>query len=574
MIAGMQWIDVAVMVAYLLGVTALGVWTVRKVRGLSDFLMPRRFGVAMMVMHAFGTGTSSDQAVSVASATFRLGVSGIWYQWMWLFATPFYWLIAPIMRRFRAVTTADVLRLRYDQSIAVLFALVGMVNMALKIGVLLKGSGALVDACTGGTVPANQALGFITLLFLIYGTAGGLAAAIATDFVQGMMTIAFSVMLLPPLFSAVGGMGGIRARLPDPAMLSLVAPGEIGAFYIAMFALQALVGIIAQPFVMGVCAAGKTELEGRIGFMVGNLVKRLCTVAWCLTALGAVAWYADRGVGRGQIDPDLVYGDLARTFLPRIMPGLLGIFVAGILGGVMSACGSVMIASSGLFTENLYKPWRPGMSNRHYLIVARVTMVLVVAGGLAFAYWLPDVVAGLKIWFKIAPILGIAFWLGLLWRRANVAGAWAAAVAALGAWWLATRAFAVQHVQDWALAAPLRLVWRRSGAPTEIYEPWQIAFYLTAGTLAGVVVSLLTKPVDRERLDRFYALTRTPIVPGEVVKEPCTLPPGVVAPDRPMLATAFGLEIPRPSPTSMAGFVAGWVAVAILIGSFFLLLRI
>ena len=335
MIAGMQWIDVVVMVAYLLGVTALGVWTVRKVRGLSDFLMPRRFGVAMMIMHAFGTGTSSDQAVVVASATFRLGVSGIWYQWMWLFATPFYWLIAPIMRRFRAVTTADVLRLRYDQSVAVLFALVGMANMALKIGVLLKGSGALVDACTGGTVPANVALALITVLFVVYGTAGGLAAAIATDFVQGMMTIAFSVMLLPPLLGAVGGMAGLRAAVPDPAMLSLVAPGEIGAFYIAMFALQALVGIIAQPFVMGVCAAGKTEMEGRVGFMVGNLVKRLCTIAWCLTALAAVAWYAQRGVSRDQIKPDLVYGDLARTFLPTIMPGLLGVFVAALLGGVI-----------------------------------------------------------------------------------------------------------------------------------------------------------------------------------------------------------------------------------------------
>src|SRR5262249_24944550 len=93
MIAGMQWIDVVVLVAYLLGVVTLGVWTVRKVRGLSDFLMPRRFGTAMMIMHAFGTGTSSDQAVAIASATFRFGLAGIWYQWMWLFATPFYWLI-------------------------------------------------------------------------------------------------------------------------------------------------------------------------------------------------------------------------------------------------------------------------------------------------------------------------------------------------------------------------------------------------------------------------------------------------------------------------------------------------
>jgi hypothetical protein len=120
----------------------------------------------------------------------------------------------------------------------------------------------------------------------------------------------------------------------------------------------------------------------------------------------------------------------------------------------------------------------------------------------------------------------------------------------------------------------LRLVWYKSGAPAEVYEPWQIVFYLSAGILAGVVVSLLTRPVAREKLDRFYALTRTPIVPGELVVEPCTLPLGVVTPDRPMLATAFGLEIPRPSRTSLLGFLAGWVAVAALIGSFFLLVRI
>ena len=168
-----------------------------------------------------------------------------------------------------------------------------------------------------------------------------------------------------------------------------------------------------------------------------------------------MAWYAQRGVSRDQIKPDLVYGDLARTFLPTIMPGLLGVFVAALLGGVMSACGSVMISSSGLFTENIYKPWRPGRSNAHYLFVARIMMVVVVACGLAVAYWLPDVVAGLKIWFKVAPILGVAFWLGLLWRRATVAGAWASAIVALAAWWLATRGFVVDAVQGWAIAEPL-----------------------------------------------------------------------------------------------------------------------
>ena len=99
--AGLHPIDGLVVMFYLIGITIMGVWMGRRLTGLDDFFMPRKFGKGMMMMHAFGTGTASDQAVTVSSATFRTGLSGIWYQWLWLFVTPFYWLIAPIFRRFR-----------------------------------------------------------------------------------------------------------------------------------------------------------------------------------------------------------------------------------------------------------------------------------------------------------------------------------------------------------------------------------------------------------------------------------------------------------------------------------------
>ena len=49
-------------------------------------------------MHWLCTGTHSEMAVQVAGATARVGLGGIWYQWMWLFSTPFYWLMAPVTR--------------------------------------------------------------------------------------------------------------------------------------------------------------------------------------------------------------------------------------------------------------------------------------------------------------------------------------------------------------------------------------------------------------------------------------------------------------------------------------------
>ena len=568
--------DIVVLIVYLLGITALGVWTARRVTSSADFFMPRRFGKSMMIMHAFGTGTASDQAVSVAAATMRQGVSGIWYQWIWLITTPFYWLIAPIFRRFRAVTTGDVYSLRFDRGVAMLFAVVGMGGMAVKIGVMLKGAGALVDAGTGGLIDARLAIACITVLFVAYGMAGGLGAAIVTDFVQGLMTLAFSFMLLPFVLNAVGGLDGVKeaitaAGLGDQ-MLSLVAPGKVGLFFIAMMSIQILVGIVAFPSAMGIAAAGKTEMEGRVGYTVGTYIKRICTVAWCLTALGAVAWYLSRGVALSTVDPDNVYGEVARAFLPGVFPGLLGLFLASLLAAVMSSCDSFMIAASGLFTQNLYQPWRPGRSAGHYIGVGRLMGLVVVAGGLAFAFWVSDVIKGVEIWFQINPMMGIAFWLGLLWRRMTVAGAWTSTLAGFGTWWLTTRDVFV----DWAARLPfaesLRLVWVEDGSAA-IYKPWEILAYMVVATSVGILVSLLTRPVTKEKLDRYYALTRTPIQKGEVIETPCTLPPGVAPASREMLLTAGGLEIPKPSRTSVLGFLGGWLAVIALIGGFVLLMR-
>ncbi len=56
------------------------------------------------------------------------------------------------------------------------------------------------------------------------------------------------------------------------------------------------------------------------------------------------------------------------------------------------------------------------------------------------------------------------------------------------------------------------------------YLPWQMIFYLDAGLLAGIAASMVSVRPSKEKLDRFYALVRTPVQPGEVVDAPCTCP--------------------------------------------------
>lgn len=319
---------------------------------------------------------------------------------------------------------------------------------------------------------------------------------------------------------------------------------------------------------LGTCSAGKTEMDGRVGFMGGNFAKRLCTIGWTLTGLAALAWSMQHGISASRMNPDRIYGELARALLPPVSPGLLGLFVASMLASVMSSCSAFMISSSALFTENLYRPLVPNRSAAHYIGASRVASILVVVGGLAFAYWLPSLTKGLEIWLSIAPMLGLAFWMALFWRRMTVAGAWAVVLTGYSVWFLTTRAAVIDAVRELSFASRLRLLWVEPGQAPAVYEPWRIALYMAAAVSAGVVVSLLTKRVDREKLDLFYDLVKTPAQPGERVERPCTLPEGIVVPNRPMLLTAWGLEVPMPSRTSLIGFAIGWLLVGLLVGGF------
>jgi Na+/proline symporter len=559
---GLHFADICILGLYLLAMAAIGVWTARKIKKSDDFFMPRSFGKAMMVMFGFGAGTHSDQAVGVASMSYSSGLSGIWYQWLWLPCTPFYWLIAPVMRRFRAITTGDVFEARYNRSVAVLYAVIGMLNLSVNIGLMLRGSSEVISASTQELLSANLAIVLMTVVFVIYGVAGGLAAAIITDFIQGILTIIFSFLLLPLVMNAVGGMDGIREAITDPQKLSLVAPAHIGYFYIAVIAFNGLVGIVTQPHTMSNCAAGKTEMEGRFGWMFGNMLKRICTVPWCLTGVAAIVYFGGKGI---DIEPDKVFGAVAGDFLPKIMPGILGIFLAALLASVMSSCDAFMISSSALFTENIYRPLKPGRSDGHYIMIGRLAAIMVVSGGVVFAFWLPGVVKGLEIFWKISAMMGIAFWLGLFWRRMTVAGAWAGTLTAFGVL-LFTGKIAFGQYELWNFDAhcaqylPDFMLW-----DGKLYLPWQMILYLGAGLVTGIVVSLVTKPVAKEKLDRFYALTRTPITPGEQVSAACTLPEDAVVPEKRNIFPNTNLEFAIPSRTSVIGFLIGWVCVAAIV---------
>ncbi len=221
---GLKLIDLIMIVGYFGAVMAIGFWASRKVKSDDDFFLGgRKFGKALLTMHWLCTGTHSEMAVQVAGATARSGLGGIWYQWMWLFSTPFYWLIAPITRRLRVTTTGDFFRIRYGKSLEMLYALVALFYFALSIGLLLRGAGSAISGATGGAIATEASVIVLSIMFSTYVMAGGLVAAAYTDFLQGLLIIALSLLLVPAGLSVVGGFSGLHEKLA-PAFFDITAP--------------------------------------------------------------------------------------------------------------------------------------------------------------------------------------------------------------------------------------------------------------------------------------------------------------------------------------------------------------
>jgi Na+/proline symporter len=147
-----------------------------------------------------------------------------------------------------------------------------------------------------------------------------------------------------------------------------------------------------------------------------------------------------------------------------------------------------MIAASGLFTRNVHKRFiRPDAGEKEQILVGRIASLAVVAGGLIFAFKLDSVISGLEMFWKVAALMGISFWMGLMWRRANVASAWMSFLGA-GIMFLLCE-FKVFTVN----------------LPTEML------MYLSTGLVLGIIGGFAFPRVAKEKLDAFYLTIKTPV---------------------------------------------------------------
>jgi len=530
-ILGLHYAIWIVLILYFAGMLLMGWWAKRGIHNQEGYLLGnRQFGWPMMVMHAFGAGTHPGNVAGVMSQGVVSGASGIWVSWMWLFGTPFYWVIAPVIRRMRCLTMADFFRERFGKAASVLYIIVAAMGMIVFLAGVMLATTRTVQGVMGKAMTEESEIWFFgilfvtTAVFIIYSYWGGIIAAIRTDMIQGLMIIALSFIAIPVALGRVDGMSGMRATLGTQggSYLSLFDPKEFSLLTVLLLSINAPLTALAFPHLMSVCAAGRTEWEGRIGFTYGNILKRVCTIGWCVLGLCWLAYLLNTGL---EIQEDAAFGDAIRGLL---RPELQGVMLACVMAAAMSSGDAVQVTVAGLFSQNIYREYiNPNADEKQLVRVTRLIGIFIALLALVMAILMrSDLVKTILDYFNILSLVGISTAMGILWRRMNTTGMFCSTILA-SATFLISR-YVLDCSRDVTIGTPI-----------------------VVGVLAGVIGSLITKPPKRDTIEKFFTKIYVPI--GQ--EEKLELPLEEAVPQSSRWYTSGGLFLVKPSQQSLVGFV-------------------
>jgi len=644
-----DWIIIAVAITAL---PMLAVQAGRRLKNPDDYFTGgQNASLFQLIFFVFGSGTCTDSTSTVLASSWRTGLSGLWWQFLWLPITPIYWILAPLLRRLRAITTADFFYARFGPSTAILYSLYGMVICVVMMAGVLWGSARLLNTLTDplfsdissslniripvvslqtavfgpgyGQQPFltwRPLLGdavagvFLSMLLMVCGLIGGLRAGIVIDCIQGVIRILLTLILLPVIFYRIGGFGSLQhMQYLKPGMLAFVASSDASLerlhepftpFYLCMLSLAALLGIVVQPHIVVLCGAGRREMESRIGFTFGNLLKRFFSILWVLIGLCCIGWYLgptsplsrpQSTIEQAQLLADLrqsaagdltemsgtemnrlnsvdqrfadrLFGRVLRDLLGRIVPGLMGLAVAMVIAAAVSHCGTQMVVASGLFATHLHRKYLStnDEAEGNSLLAARLCGPLLVFAALVLQMSFNSVSDVLRLFIKTPAIIGISMWMGLIWTRWNTASVWAATLtgSVVG---ITCGYFPEQMRRNFpGLEGQM---FEQTSMGSVMLDSWKILMILTSSFVSGFIVTLLTDLPQDEQLEFFYRLIRTPVTENEEGVDITNFQPS----DEDELAPCIsflGIQLPGPTRGGTLGFIiASLLVIAMIVGT-------
>lgn len=453
-----------------------------------------------------GDYLSAASFLGIAGLVALYGYDGFMYSIGWLMGYVIVlYIIAEPFRNSGNFTVADVISYRLRQRpVRTAAAVVTMAITMFYMISQLVGAGAIIHLLVG--IPYEISLIIVGVLMMIYVTLGGM---LATSWVQIIKAILLmSAMLIMLLFIAVlfkFNLSSLFGSIINGGDIAGI--GKIGGQGIGFLEPGQLyknpIDLLSLGLTLILGTAGLSHLLVRF-FTVPTAQAARTSVVWGMIIIGSfyfiiaiIGFAAASLVGEDAINAAGGGGNMAAPLLAQILGGGAGtiggeIFMAGIsavaFATIVAVVAGLVITGAGVFAHDIYTNVikRGQVDSRKQFQVARVT---------AFVIGVVSIILGILMKdFNVAQLVTYSFAIGasanlpviifsIYWKRFNTPGAVAAMLT--GTFVTVILILLSPDIMGEAALYPLS-------------NPGIVSIPL--GFLAAVIVSLLTKPEDNDKI--------------------------------------------------------------------------
>jgi SSS family solute:Na+ symporter len=381
----LQGIDYFVVIAYLAGIMALGLYFRRFVHSSGDFFLAGKtlpfwaIGMSIVV-----SDIGAQDFVGVSGQAYRHGIAVGNFDWIG--SVPAMLLAAfvfvPYFWKAGLYTIPEYLGRRYNDGARVLASITWIVFFAFNLGIIFWASARILFVLMGW--PRSLSIILTATVVGLYTLLGGLTAVVMTDVIQMIIMFIGGAAVVFLGFYHLGGWSGFVERLAATggdyrSSLELIQPVDTPTPFPWTGILFGLTFVMANAYMIGNqavvqrCLAAKSVWHAKASMILGAFFKMFIPILVLFPGLMAIVLHP------GLKDGDDAFLKLVASLLP---PGLGGLMFAALLAGLMSSIDSMVNSTATLWTKDIYQRYlRREASDSHYLMVGKVATVLLLLFG-------------------------------------------------------------------------------------------------------------------------------------------------------------------------------------------------
>lgn len=468
------------------------------------FLSGRNMPWWLLGISMVATTFSADTPNLVTDIVRRNGIAGNWEWWAFLLTgmlTVF--VYARLWRRSGVMTDIEFYEIRYSGAPAKFLRAFRALYLGFFFNVMIMATVCLAAIKIGGIMlglTPIQTILIASIVTVLYSSLGGLRGVIFTDLLQFAIAMVGSIWAAVEILGMpeINGLGNLLTHENVSGKLDFIPDFSDSENLIPLFIIPLAVqwwsvwypgsepgggGYVAQRML-----AAKNEKNAMGATFLFNAAHyALRPWPWILIALASLIFFptlSDITTAFPDIDSSKIGHDLAYpAMLTKLSPGLIGLVLASLMAAFMSTISTHLNWGASYMTHDFYNRFiNQNASEKRLVGVGRISTVILMIFAALVALWLETALDSFKILLQIGAGTGLIFILRWFWDRIN-------AYSEITAMVVSFIVAVIFQSNDFGLNSSLQLL---AG--------------VCITTLAWLVVTLFTKPENKETLDGFKSL--------------------------------------------------------------------